>query len=334
MSETHENDSPTEHIHLVSEIPDEFENCRFDVAAASLFSDYSRSRLQQWIKAGFITVDGKKMKTREKVYTGQSVMLDVMLEAEPEQEAAENLVLDIVHEDEQILVINKPVGLVVHPGAGNTSGTLMNGLLYHFPALANVPRAGVVHRLDKDTSGLMVVAKTLQAHHSLVAQLQDRSMGREYYAITQGVMTAGGTVEKNIGRHATNRQKQAVMDFGGKEAVTHYRVVKRYRAHTLIRCKLETGRTHQIRVHMAFIRFPLIGDKTYAGKPKIPKASDEHFIHALQRFPRQALHAYKLGLHHPETGELCEWEVDLPEDMAQLLSEMKQDLQDHQQTDY
>ena len=326
-----ENSSEKEHILLNAEITEEQENQRFDVAVSVLFSQFSRSRLQQWIKQGFLTLDGKQVKTRDKVFEGQEVKLDVLLEAEAEADVAEDIALDIVYEDAHILVIHKPVGLVVHPGAGNSQGTLMNGLLFHFPALANVPRAGVVHRLDKDTSGLMVVAKTLQAHSSLVAQLQERTVSREYYALTQGVMTAGGTVTVNIGRHPTNRQKQSVLDFGGKEAITHYRVVKRFRAHTLVRCKLETGRTHQIRVHMAHIRFPLIGDKTYAGRPKIPKASDAVFIEALQQFPRQALHAYKLGLIHPESGEYCEWEVGIPEDIQALLDIMQKDLRDHQQ---
>ncbi|NRB40996.1 MAG: 23S rRNA pseudouridine(1911/1915/1917) synthase RluD [Pseudomonadales bacterium] len=327
-----QNTPEKEHIQLSAETLENQEGERLDVAVSKLFSQYSRSRLQQWIKSGHITLDGKAAKTREKVFEGQLVVLDVVLEAEPEAEVAEDIDLDIIYEDDQLLVINKPVGLVVHPGAGNSHGTLLNGLLYHFPALANVPRAGVVHRLDKDTSGLMVVAKTLEAHSSLVNQLQARTVSREYYALVQGVMTAGGTVERNIGRHPTNRQKQAVVEFGGKEAITHYRVVKRFRAHTLVRCKLETGRTHQIRVHMAYIRFPLIGDKTYAGRPKIPKQSDPLFIEVLQQFPRQALHAWKLGLIHPESGEYCEWEVDLAEDIQELMAIMKQDLLDHKHT--
>mgnify|MGYP000347886943 CR=1 FL=1 len=327
-----QNTPEKEHIQLSAEILESQEAERLDVAVSALFSQYSRSRLQLWIKSGEITLDGKPAKSREKVHEGQKVVLDVLLEAEPDEEVAENISLDIVYEDDHILVINKPVGLVVHPGAGNSHGTLMNGLLYHYPALANIPRAGVVHRLDKDTSGLMVVAKTLTAHSSLVAQLQERTVSREYYALVQGVMTAGGTVTKNIGRHPTNRQKQSVVDFGGKEAITHYRVVKRYRAHTLVRCKLETGRTHQIRVHMAYIRFPLLGDKTYAGRPKIPKASDQVFIDALQKFPRQALHAWKLGLIHPEDGEYCEWEVEVAEDIQAMMQLMKEDLLDHKQT--
>ncbi len=318
-----------EHIHLQAVVPDSLDGERMDVIASNVFSQYSRSRLQQWIKAGYLKVDGKVYKTREKLHEGQELVLDVILEAEDEADLAQPMDLDIVYEDDSILVINKPVGLVVHPGAGNAASTLMNGLLYAYPSLANIPRAGIVHRLDKDTSGLMVVAKTLEAHHSLVSQLQERTVSRQYYALTQGVMTAGGTVNQSIGRHNNNRQKQAVVNFGGKDAITHYRVVKKYRAHTLVRCQLETGRTHQIRVHMAHIRFPLLGDKLYAGRPKIPKASSPELIEFLQQFPRQALHAFKLGLIHPETEEYCEWEIDLPEDFENLLEMLKQDVREH-----
>ena len=318
-----------EQIHLQALVPDSLDGERLDVIASKVFPQYSRSRLQQWIKAGNLTVDGVVHKTREKLHESQELVLDVTLEIEDEADLAQEMDLDIVYEDDSMLVLNKPVGLVVHPGAGNTSNTLMNGLLYYLPALANIPRAGIVHRLDKDTSGLMVVAKTLEAHHSLVSQLQERSVSRQYYALTQGVMTAGGTVDQAIGRHNSNRQKQAVLNFGGKDAITHYRVVKKYRAHTLVRCQLETGRTHQIRVHMAHIRFPLLGDKLYAGRPKIPKASSPELIEFLQQFPRQALHAFKLGLIHPETEEYCEWEIDMPEDMENLLEMLKQDVREH-----
>lgn len=318
-----------EHIYLQALVPESLDDERMDIIASTVFSQYSRSRLQQWIKTGYLTVDGVIAKTREKLHVGQELILDVVLEVEEAADLAQKMDLNIVYEDDSILVINKPVGLVVHPGAGNAENTLMNGLLYAHPFLANIPRAGIVHRLDKDTSGLMVVAKTLEAHHALVAQLQERTVSRQYYALTQGVMTAGGTVEEPIGRHAANRQKQAVVSFGGREAITHYRVVKRYRAHTLVKCMLETGRTHQIRVHMAHIRFPLLGDKLYAGRPKIPKASSPEFIDMLQQFPRQALHAFKLGLIHPESQEYCEWEIDMPEDMAELLDMLEQDKKEH-----
>lgn len=317
--------SLNERIEQTAQVTDDLDNSRCDQAAAKLFPDYSRSCLQNWIKAGNIQLDGSPVRAKDKVYTGQSISISVTLNVEPEQEKAQELELDIIYEDDSILIIHKPVGLVVHPGAGNKDSTLMNGLLHHCPALQNIPRAGIVHRLDKDTSGLMVVAKTLQAHHSLVAQLQERSVSRQYYALVQGVITAGSTVDEPIGRHPKNRQKQAVVNFGGKEAITHYRVVEKYRAHTLVRCQLETGRTHQIRVHMAHVNFPLIGDKLYAGRPKIPKQCDEQMLKALQQFPRQALHAFKLGLLHPEDGEYCEWEIEIADDIQQLLNILEAD---------
>jgi 23S rRNA pseudouridine1911/1915/1917 synthase len=322
-----------EHIQLTELVPTALNNERFDVVAAKLFAEFSRSKLQSWIKSGEILVDGKKYKAKDKLYEGQTLSLDVLLAVSSEQPLAEAIDLDIVYEDDSLLVINKPVGLVVHPGAGNSQHTLMNGLLHYLPELEHVPRAGIVHRLDKDTSGLMVVAKNLQAHHSLVAQLQERSVSRQYYALVQGVITAGGTVDEPIGRHSTHRLKQAVVNFGGKEAITHYRVVEKYRAHTLVRCQLETGRTHQIRVHMAHIRFPLLGDKLYAGRPKIPKASSKVMIDTLQQFPRQALHAFKLGLLHPEDGEYCEWEIDMAQDIAELINVLKADLRQHNNDD-
>lgn len=317
--------SQNEHIEQTAQVTEDLDNSRCDQAAAKLFPDYSRSCLQNWIKSGDLLVDGVPVKAKDKVFSGQTITVNVTLHIEPEQDKAQALELDIIYEDDSILIIHKPVGLVVHPGAGNKDNTLMNGLLHHCPALQNIPRAGIVHRLDKDTSGLMVVAKTLQAHHSLVAQLQERSVSRQYYALVQGVITAGGTVEEPIGRHPKNRQKQAVVNFGGKEAITHYRVVEKYRAHTLVRCQLETGRTHQIRVHMSHINFPLIGDKLYAGRPKIPKQCEPQMIEALQQFPRQALHAFKLGLLHPEDGEYCEWEIDIADDIQQLLALLEAD---------
>lgn len=316
-------------IQLQAEVLPEHDGERLDIIAAAVFPQYSRSRLQQWIKSGALQVDGVQLKTREKLHQGQQLLLDVLLEVESEQNAGEDIPLDIVYEDDSILVLNKPAGLVVHPAAGNARGTLMNALLFHYPELAHVPRAGIVHRLDKDTTGLMVVAKTLEAHHSLVSQLQERSVSRQYYALVQGVITAGGSIDAPIGRHPNNRQKQAVVEFGGKEAVTHYRVEERFRAHTLVRCQLETGRTHQIRVHMAHIHFPLLGDKLYAGRPKLPKAASLELIEALQQFPRQALHAFKLGLLHPEDGEYCEWEIELADDIAALLPLLRQDLREH-----
>ncbi|MBB6521334.1 23S rRNA pseudouridine(1911/1915/1917) synthase RluD [Pseudoteredinibacter isoporae] len=295
---------------------------RLDQAAAELFSSYSRSKLQAWIKSGELTVNGSKAKTRDKMLGGEQLDLNAELQEQGSWKP-EAIDLDIVYEDEAILVLNKPMGLVVHPAAGNHTGTLLNALLHHSPDLIHVPRAGIVHRLDKDTTGLMVVAKTLEAHTDLVAQLQERSVSREYEAISQGVMTGGGMVEANIGRHPKQRTKMAVSNFGGKEAITHYRVIQRFDAYTHIRLKLETGRTHQIRVHMSHIGYPLVGDSAYAGRFKIPKGLDKALIEKLRSFPRQALHAAQLGLIHPISGEYMEWEADLPEDMVDLLRELK-----------
>ena len=310
-------------------VPDELGAKRFDQIAASCFPDFSRARLQEWIKSGALLVNGEKRKPRDKLVGGEELSLSAVVEDEERWEP-ENIPLDIVYEDNAILVINKPAGLVVHPAAGNRSGTLLNGLLYHCPDLASVPRAGIVHRLDKDTTGLMVVAKTLAAHTNLVAQLQDRSVSREYEAITYGVMTAGATVDQPIGRHTSNRLKMAVTA-GGKPSVTHYRVLNKYRSHTHIRCKLETGRTHQIRVHMSHIRFPLFGDETYAGRLRLPKGCSEDMIEQLRSFRRQALHARRLGLIHPGTDEPMEWETPLPDDMVNLLALLEQDVRQAQQ---
>lgn len=311
-------------------VPINLGNKRLDKIAAELFPDFSRSRLQQWIVDGKLTVDGETRRIRDKMIGGENLELDVILEAEGDWEA-EDIPIDVVYEDDDIVVINKPSGLVVHPAAGNYSGTLLNALLYHYPGIENVPRAGIVHRLDKDTTGLMVVAKTLQAQTQLVNQLQDRSMGREYEAITMGVMTGGGVVEAPIARHPTSRTKMAVAPEGmGKEAITHYRVLKKFNAHTHIRCKLETGRTHQIRVHMSHIGYPLVGDQTYFGRFRLPKGISLHMRQVLQGFQRQALHARELSLWHPTTDEYMTWEVELPEDFQDLL----QSLSDEQSETY
>ncbi len=311
-------------------VPIHLGNTRLDQIAAELFPDFSRSRLQQWIKDGKLTVDGKTRRGRDKMIGGENLELDVVLEAEGDWEA-EDIPLNVVYEDDDIVVINKPAGLVVHPAAGNHTGTLLNALLYHYPGIENVPRAGIVHRLDKDTTGLMVVAKTLQAQTQLVNQLQDRSMGREYEAVTMGVMTGGGIVEAPIARHPTQRTKMAVApEDMGKEAITHYRVLKKFNAHTHIRCKLETGRTHQIRVHMSHIGYPLVGDQTYFGRFRLPKGISLHLRQELQTFQRQALHARELSLWHPTTDEYMTWEADLPEDFQKLL----QALSDEQSETY
>ncbi len=302
-------------------VPPELSDRRLDQAAAELMPEHSRSRLQTWIKSGALTVNGKPCKPRDKV------MLDDRLElnAEPETQVtwqAEDITLDIVYQDEHLIVINKPAGLVVHPAAGHADGTLVNALLNYAPEVENLPRAGIVHRLDKDTSGIMVAARSLVAHTSLVDQLQTRTMGREYEAVVVGTLTGGATVDAPIGRHPRERKKMAVIP-GGKSAVTHYRLIERFAAHTHISCKLETGRTHQIRVHMAHVKHPLVGDPLYGGRLRLPKGTTEQLREVLSAFGRQALHARKLTLEHPVTGETMSWEVPLPDDMVQLLEALR-----------
>jgi 23S rRNA pseudouridine1911/1915/1917 synthase len=301
------------------------EDCgrRLDQIAAELFADYSRSRLQQWIKSGELTVDGRQQTPKFKLLGGEQLTISAELKAEGDWHA-EEIALNIVYEDSQLIVINKPANFVVHPAAGNRQGTLLNALLFHCPQLESVPRAGIVHRLDKDTTGLMVVAKTLAAHTDLVAQLQARSVSREYEAVVSGVMTGGGLVDQPIGRHPKQRKKMAVVR-DGKEARTHYRVLERFAGHSYIRLKLETGRTHQIRVHMATIKYPIVGDDTYAGRFKVHKGISPGLREALQGFGRQALHARELGLVHPESGEFMSWSTELPDDMHNLLSALRED---------
>lgn len=292
---------------------------RLDQALAKLLPDYSRSRLQQWVEQGLVTVNGALVAAKQKVWGGERI--EVMPQAHPSEQPhrAEEIALDIVYEDASILVINKPVGLVVHPGSGNWQGTLLNALLHHAPQLADIPRAGIVHRLDKDTSGLLVVAKTLPAQTALVRQLQARTVKREYLALAYGEVARDGTVDAPIGRHQTQRTKMAVEE-RGKPAVTHYFVEERFPGCTLLRCKLETGRTHQIRVHLASIHHPLVGDSTYLrGAQKCPPSLRP----ILAAFPRQALHAERLGLDHPASGEWTEWHAPLPEDMQRLLHEIR-----------
>lgn len=308
-----------ESIELEAVVPEQLSGSRFDQIAAQLFPDYSRARLQLWIKSGELTVEGQAKKAREKLVAGEQLLLAAEVEDE-ERWLAEDISLDIVYEDEALLVVNKPAGLVVHPAAGHASGTLLNALLAHDPNIASVPRAGIVHRLDKDTTGLMVVAKTLAAQNHLVNQLQARTVSREYEAIVMGSMTGGGKVVADIGRHPRQRKKMAVVLLNGKEAITHYRLIKRFQSHCHIRCMLETGRTHQIRVHMAHIKHALIGDPLYAGRPRIPKGASEELINALRGFGRQALHARRLSLLHPLTDEEVTWEVPLVDDMVALLA--------------
>jgi len=308
-------------------VPEEMFGQRLDQALARLFPDYSRARLQQWIKAGQVKVDGEQKKPRDKVVGGECIELVATTEEEVVWQG-EDIPLDIVYEDEDIIIVNKVAGMVVHPAVGNPDGTLVNALLHHAPQLSEVPRAGIVHRLDKDTSGLLVVARNLKAQKHLVDILQARTMKRQYQAVACGVMTAGGTVEAAIARHPVDRKRMAVR-MGGKPAVTHYRVIERFRAHTHIRVDLETGRTHQIRVHMAHIRYPLVGDSVYGQRLRMPPESGESMQSTLRSFRRQALHAARLGLTHPSTGEAMEWQAALPEDMRHLLRVLKDDALQH-----
>ena len=305
------------------QIPMNMGGMRLDVALQQLLPEHSRSRLQAWIKAGLIHVDNKVPTAKTKLLGGEQVAIN------PPQNLAENafkpedIALDIIYEDDEILVINKPAGLVVHPAVGNWSGTLLNALLHHSPQLSNVPRAGIVHRLDKDTSGLLVVAKTLEAQTSLVRQLQARTVKREYRAIVWGIMWRHGTVNQPIGRHSHARTKMAISRTG-KPAVTHYEVLERFGTNTYVRCNLETGRTHQIRVHMQFLKAPIVGDTVYGIGNIIPhKQMTQTLRDAVTNFNRQALHAIKLGLIHPKTNEFIEWQIELADDMKALLEAMR-----------
>ncbi|MCB1841804.1 MAG: 23S rRNA pseudouridine(1911/1915/1917) synthase RluD [Halioglobus sp.] len=309
----------TEKVELTATVPESLHGSRLDQAAATLFPEYSRSRLQTWIRTGELLVDGAAARPRDKVPAGASLAVAAALE-DAVSWRAQRLDLDITFEDADILVLNKPAGLVVHPAAGHADGTLVNALLAHAPGLSQLPRAGIVHRLDRDTTGLMVVAKTLPAHHALVAQLQARSVHREYAAVCIGALTGGGTIDAPLGRHPRQRKKMAVVGEAGKQAVTHYRIARRFGHHTLVSVRLETGRTHQIRVHMAYRHHPLVGDPVYGGRPRIPAGASAGLVSALRQFPRQALHAQRLGLEHPRSGEALEFDCELPADMQELIA--------------
>jgi 23S rRNA pseudouridine1911/1915/1917 synthase len=310
-------------IQLNLQIPADQAGQRLDQALAHLLPDYSRSRLKTWIESGEIRVDGEIRRPRDKVFGGEAVVLDAQLEQEVAAEA-QAIPVNLVFEDKHLFVVNKPAGLVVHPGAGNPDRTLQNALLALDPNLADIPRAGIVHRLDKETSGLLIIARTLKAHTALVRMLEEREIHREYEAICKGVMTAGGTIDAPIDRHPTDRVKMAVRQ-GGRESVTHYRVIKRYRANTHVRVQLETGRTHQIRVHLTHAGYPLVGDRVYGGRLEMPKGATEELRVALREFPRQALHAAKLQLEHPVSGKPVECVAPLPDDMVQLLKVLARD---------
>jgi 23S rRNA pseudouridine1911/1915/1917 synthase len=294
-------------IELSGTIQPELSGCRLDQALAQLFPEYSRERLKSWLLAGHCQVNGVILRPKDKVAGGEAVVINAAIEDAIKWQA-ENLPIDIVYADDDLLVINKGANMVVHPAAGNRAGTLVNALLNYAPELSQVPRAGIVHRLDKDTTGLLVVARNLTAHTSLVEQLQARTISRIYETVVHGIFLAGATIDLPIGRHPQDRKKMAVVG-DGKPAVTHYRVLKRFAKNTHLQVQLETGRTHQIRVHMAYNKHPIVGDRTYAGRIQ-------------HNFPRQALHARRLGLVHPRTGEEMSWEAELPADMYNLLKEL------------
>lgn len=307
-----------EHIQADFRVPVEMSERRLDQAVAELMPEHSRSRIQGWIKRGELTLNDHSCKPRDKVQMDDLIKVRAVVEGSDRWEP-EAIALDILYEDEHLIVLDKPAGLVVHPAAGHSAGTLLNALLAHAPELDRLPRAGIVHRLDKDTSGVMVVARSLIAHTALVGQLQARTMGREYEAVVVGSMTGGGHVDAPIGRHPQQRKKMAVVE-NGKPAVTHYRLLRRFRGHSHIRCKLETGRTHQIRVHMAHIRHPLVGDPVYGGRMRVPPGADAGLLEMLRTFRRQALHAQSLQLEHPASGEPMVFESALPEDFRALLA--------------
>ncbi len=310
---------------IIKPLTEDFAGKRLDVVLAELFPDYSRSRLKIWIDQGNVLVNGEVVRPKYKVIGDEMLQLTVQsIESEQSCEP-ENIPLDIVYQDEAIIVINKPAGIVVHPAAGHYSGTVQNALLYFDGSLADVPRAGIVHRLDKDTTGLMVVARNLSSHKYLVDQIQKHEVTREYQAVVYGVLTGGGMVDQPIGRHPRDRIKMAVRE-NGREAVTHYRLLQRFREHSHIRVQLETGRTHQIRVHMSYLRHPIVGDPVYAGRHRLPAGAQPELIDYLQAFKRQALHAWKLTFVHPGSGEDVSYEAPLPDDMQQLIHLLQVDL--------
>ncbi|MCK4675583.1 MAG: 23S rRNA pseudouridine(1911/1915/1917) synthase RluD [Gammaproteobacteria bacterium] len=314
---------------IIKILSEEFAGKRLDVVLAELFPEYSRSRLKIWIEQGLVLVNGQTAKPKNKVSGDEELQLTVQaIESETACEA-EDIPLNIVYQDEAIIVINKPADFVVHPAAGHYSGTLQNALLHFDESLAAIPRAGIVHRLDKDTTGLMVVARNLSSHKYLVEQIQQHEVVREYQAVVHGVMTGGGLVDQPIGRHPRDRIKMAVRE-NGREAITHYRLLERFREHSHIKVQLETGRTHQIRVHMSYLRHPIVGDPVYAGRQRIPAGAQQDLVDYIQGLKRQALHAWKLTFVHPEHGNEVSFEAPLAEDIQQLISLLQKDLQTHE----
>lgn len=308
---------------LKADIPVSMRGQRLDRVLAQLFPEYSRSCLKGWLVDGAITVTGEQWRPKDKVKGDEQVVVNVQPVVEQSDFSAEAIDLEVVYEDQSVIVINKPAGLVVHPATGNWSGTMLNGLLHHFPELEELPRAGIVHRLDKQTSGLMVVARNLKSQKVLVEALQARTVGREYLALVNGLIISGASIDQPIGRHPVERKSMAVVA-SGKEAITHYRLEQRLVDFTLLRVRLETGRTHQIRVHMAHINHPIVGDPVYGGRLKLPRAASDELVAQLKGFKRQALHAETLSIVHPESNEEMSWSRSVPEDYQDLLNVIAQ----------
>ncbi len=304
-------------------MPDHLGGMRLDQALSKLLTEYSRTQIQEWIKKNEITVNDNIARARDTVLGGEKIDILATMKSYPAWEA-QAIALDIIFEDDSLLIINKPAGMVVHPGAGNASHTLLNALLHHAPALQALPRAGIIHRLDKNTSGLLVIAKTDIAFKKLSDQLKKHTVSRIYQAIVAGVLTGGGTIDEPIGRHPIQRKRMSVIETG-KPAITHYRIVEKYRAYTRVKVQLETGRTHQIRVHFSYKHHALLGDQTYGGRLQLPKGASPELIQTLRTFKRQALHASELGLIHPETGQELRFHAPLPTDMIELINTLKTD---------
>lgn len=309
-------------------IPDRYFGHRLDQVLCELMPDYSRARIQDWLKKGEITINDKTAKPKAKILGNEHVIVNASLEQHDEWRA-EAITLDIIYEDADVIVINKPAGMVTHPAAGNLNGTLVNALLHHCPALANLPRAGLIHRLDKDTTGLLIIAKTLIAHTTLIKDMQARKIKREYIAVVNGQPNGAGTIDAAMSRHASHRKKMSLSPTG-KPAITHYRVINYFRAHSLVKVKLETGRTHQIRVHLASISHPVTGDQTY-GQLRLPSHPSDELAKCLREFKRQALHARKLTLIHPISHQECSWTAPIPDDMQDLINLLEKDIERHEE---